>query len=76
MLSQDTSRNFLHSNNSSDKYQLFMKGTHLDKIRLDFISAREDQALMEQEVNRKVRMLPELQSKARQYEQELQGMEL
>ncbi|XP_011410337.2 PREDICTED: structural maintenance of chromosomes protein 6-like [Amphimedon queenslandica] len=75
MLSQDTSRNFLHSNNSSDKYQLFMKGTHLDKIRLDFISAKEDQALMEQEVNRKVRMLPELQSKARRYEQELQDIE-
>ena len=53
-----------------------MKGTHLDKIRLDSISAREDQPLMEQEVNRKVPMLLELQSKARQYEQELQGMEL
>ena len=73
MLSQDTSRNFLHSSNPGDKFKLFMKGTHLEKIKLDFTAVQEQQSLMKQEIERKIKMLPELQAKAKHYEQELQG---
>ena len=73
MLSQDTSRNFLHSNNPSAKYKLFMRGTHLEQIAHDYASAEEKQKLMQEEIIRKKSMLPLLQSRAKELEEEVQG---
>ena len=73
MLSQDTSRNFLHSSNPSDKYRLFMKGTHLDQIAHDYAQAKEQQKLMIEEIKRKIEMKPALERKAKELEEEVQG---
>ena len=72
MLSQDTSRNFLHSSHPSAKYRLFMKGTHLDQIANDYARAEEQQKLMIEEINRKMSLIPELKRKAKELEEEVQ----
>ena len=71
MLNQDTSRNFLHSSNSSAKYKLFMRGTHLDQIAHDYARAEEQQRLMKEEIERKMSLVPELEMKAKQLEEEV-----
>ena len=73
MLSQDTSRNFLHSSNPSAKYQLFTKATHLDQMAHDYAQAEEQQKLMIEEIERKKEMKPALKRKAKELEEELQG---
>ena len=73
MLSQDTSRHFLHSSNPSAKFKLFMKGTHLEKIAHDYAQAEEQQRIMKEEIIRKKSMLPVLEMKAKQLEEEVQG---
>ena len=74
MLSQDTSRNFLHSSQPSAKYKLFMKGTHLDQIAQDYAKAEEQQKLMNEEIKRKMSLLPDLESKAKELEEEVKRM--
>ena len=73
MLSQDTSRNFLHSSNPSTMFKLFMKGTHLEKIAHDYAQAEEKQRIMKEEITRKKSTLPLLEIKAKQLEEEVQG---
>ena len=74
MLSQDTSRNFLQSSSPKAKYQLFMKGTHLDQIAHDYDLAEEQQKLMKEEIHRKIVLVPELQRKAKELEEEVKCM--
>ena len=73
MLSQDTSRNFLHSSNPSAKYQLFMKATHLDQFAHECVQAEEQQKLMIEEIKRKIEMKPALERKVKELEEEIQG---
>ena len=73
MLSQDTSRNFLHSSNPSNMFKLFMKGTHLEEIAHDYAQAEEKQRIMKEEIIRKKSMLPVLEMKAKELEEEVQG---
>ena len=73
MLSQDTSRHFLHSSQPGAKFKLFMKGTHLEQMSNDYALAKEQQELMKHEIARKKEMLPLLQKNAKQFEEILQG---
>ena len=73
ILNQDTSRNFLHSNKPSDKFKLFMKGTHLEQIAQDYSKAQEQQALLKEEIERKKGMLPAMEAKAKELEEEVEG---
>ena len=73
MLSQDTSRYFLHSSNPSTMFELFMKVTHLEKIANDCAQAEEKQRIMKEEITKKKSTLPLLERKAKQLEEEVQG---
>ena len=73
MLSQDTSRNFLHSSSPSANYRLFMKATHLDQFAYGYAQAEKQQKLMIEEIKRKIEMKPALERKAKELEEEIQG---
>ena len=75
MLSQDTSRNFLHSSNPATKYKLFMKGTHLEQIAYDYARTEEQQQLMKEEIKRKKEMLGVLERKAKELEEEVNSID-
>ena len=75
MLNQDTSRNFLHTQNPSAKYKLFMKGTHLEQIAHDYARTEEQQQLMRREIKRKKEMLPTLELKAKELEEEVKSID-
>ena len=49
-----------------------MKGTHLEKINHDYTQAEEQQRIMKEEIIRKKSMLPVLEIKAKQLEEEVQ----
>ena len=52
ILNQDTSRHFLQKSKPSDKYKLFMKGTHLEQIATDYEKAEQDQKIMKDAISR------------------------
>lgn len=75
LLSQDTSRNFLHSSNPNAKYRLFMKATHLEQIAHDYERAEEHQKLMEDGIQKKKELVPQYEKQAKELEEQVQTFE-
>lgn len=72
LLSQETSRNFLHSSNPHNKYKLFMKATQLEKINQDYEAIIENLEEMKRGIERKKHFLPQVEQDAKQLEERLQ----
>eukprot|EP00731_Ephydatia_muelleri_P016543 Em0009g967a len=72
LLSQETSRNFLHSSDPKNKYKLFMKATQLEKICQDYEATRDNLDEMKRGIERKKQFLPEVQQEAKRLEEKLQ----
>jgi chromosome segregation ATPase len=73
-LNQDTSRNFLHSSKSKDKYELFMKATQLDQLKINYGQILEQREIMGRSLELKIEHLPELQRQVVIWEEKLKAV--
>mmetsp|Transcript_10985 Transcript_10985/g.20939 ORF Transcript_10985/g.20939 Transcript_10985/m.20939 type:complete len:1058 (+) Transcript_10985:150-3323(+) len=68
VMTQDNSRDFLHSGKDEDKYRFFMQATLLDKVRDELMYA-------EQNVKSMMEILSKMEQELLEKEKELQGMQ-
>ncbi|KAI7890418.1 uncharacterized protein EV154DRAFT_422057, partial [Mucor mucedo] len=64
MLTQDMARKFLSDSTAEDKYRLFMNGTQLSNMQIDFETVRQSLDTAKTTLDRKKEGLPGLQEKA------------
>lgn len=60
ILSQEMSKQFLHSKNESDKYKFFMKATLLEQMKRDYIHIKHTETITRQQVERQEECLKDL----------------
>ncbi|XP_047467829.1 structural maintenance of chromosomes protein 6 isoform X2 [Mugil cephalus] len=60
ILSQEMSKQFLHSKNESDKYKFFMKATLLEQMKRDYIHIKHTKTVTRQQVERQEECLKDL----------------
>ncbi|XP_028250414.1 structural maintenance of chromosomes protein 6 isoform X2 [Parambassis ranga] len=60
ILSQEMSKQFLHSKSESDKYKFFMKATLLDQMKRDYIHIKQTKTITRQQVERQEECLKDL----------------
>ncbi|XP_072220998.1 structural maintenance of chromosomes protein 6 [Leuresthes tenuis] len=60
ILSQEMSKQFLHSKNESDKYKFFMKATLLEQMKRDYIYIKHTETVTRQQVERQEESLKDL----------------
>uniref|UniRef100_A0A3Q2NT50 Structural maintenance of chromosomes protein 6 n=1 Tax=Fundulus heteroclitus TaxID=8078 RepID=A0A3Q2NT50_FUNHE len=60
ILSQEMSKQFLHSKNESDKYKFFMKATLLEQMKTDYIHIKHTETITRQQVERQEECLKDL----------------
>ncbi|XP_068195260.1 structural maintenance of chromosomes protein 6 [Antennarius striatus] len=60
ILSQEMSKQFLHSKSESDKYKFFMKATLLDQMKRDYIHIKQTKLITAQQVERQEESLKKL----------------
>ncbi|XP_038155510.1 structural maintenance of chromosomes protein 6 [Cyprinodon tularosa] len=60
ILSQEMSKQFLHSKNESDKYKFFMKATLLEQMKRDYIHIKHTETITRQQVERQEESLKDL----------------
>ncbi|XP_038056930.1 structural maintenance of chromosomes protein 6-like [Patiria miniata] len=75
ILNQDTSRNFLHSQDPKDKYSFFLKATQLEQMSNDYANIQQHRDMMQNTLSRKEEILPELQREVFQNEQRFKDLD-
>ncbi|MED6254645.1 hypothetical protein ATANTOWER_030968, partial [Ataeniobius toweri] len=60
ILSQEMSKQFLHSKNETDKYKFFMKATLLEQMKRDYIHIKHTETITRQQVERQEECLKDL----------------
>uniref|UniRef100_A0AAQ5ZL56 Structural maintenance of chromosomes protein 6 n=1 Tax=Amphiprion ocellaris TaxID=80972 RepID=A0AAQ5ZL56_AMPOC len=60
ILSQEMSKQFLHSKSESDKYKFFMKATLLEQMRADYVYIKHTKTVTRQQVERQEECLKDL----------------
>uniref|UniRef100_A0A3B3E1R5 Structural maintenance of chromosomes protein 6 n=2 Tax=Oryzias melastigma TaxID=30732 RepID=A0A3B3E1R5_ORYME len=60
ILSQEMSKQFLHSKNETDKYKFFMKATLLEQMKRDYIHIKHTETITRQQIERQEESLKEL----------------
>uniref|UniRef100_A0A3B3U6Y0 Structural maintenance of chromosomes protein 6 n=1 Tax=Poecilia latipinna TaxID=48699 RepID=A0A3B3U6Y0_9TELE len=60
ILSQEMSKQFLHSKNESDKYKFFMKATLLEQMKRDYIHIKHTETITRQQVEKQEECLKDL----------------
>ncbi|XP_041828358.1 structural maintenance of chromosomes protein 6 [Melanotaenia boesemani] len=60
ILSQEMSKQFLHSKNESDKYKFFMKATLLEQMKRDYIHIKHTEKVTRQQVEKQEECLKDL----------------
>ncbi|XP_065844631.1 structural maintenance of chromosomes protein 6-like [Oscarella lobularis] len=75
LLTQDTSRNYLHSSSPKDKYKLFMKATQLETLNLDYKLILENVAIQEETLETKKKGLPRLEREVVQLEDRVKSLD-
>ncbi|XP_051813828.1 structural maintenance of chromosomes protein 6 isoform X1 [Acanthochromis polyacanthus] len=60
ILSQEMSKQFLHSKSESDKYKFFMKATLLEQMRADYVHIKHTKTVTRQQVERQEECLKDL----------------
>ncbi|KAK3085167.1 hypothetical protein FSP39_025362 [Pinctada imbricata] len=74
ILNQDTSRNFLNSKNSNDKYKFFLKATQLEQMKLDYSRANEQKEVTKVMIEKKKESLPNLATEVLKLEQQFKSL--
>ncbi|XP_071807403.1 structural maintenance of chromosomes protein 6-like [Asterias amurensis] len=75
ILNQDTSRNFLHTQDPKDKYKFFLKATQLEQMTDDYNNIQQHKELMKDTLERKEEILPELEREVLQNEQRFKDLD-
>ncbi|XP_059209079.1 structural maintenance of chromosomes protein 6 [Centropristis striata] len=63
ILSQEMSKQFLHSKSESDKYKFFMKATLLEQMKRDYIHIKHTKTVTRQQVERQEECLKDLKQR-------------
>lgn len=71
ILNQDTSRNFLNSNNPKNKFTLFMKATKLESLELEYKKTQSNQKDCVTVLNEKSVNFKKLQDQIKQFKQKI-----
>ncbi|KAK3091708.1 hypothetical protein FSP39_022054 [Pinctada imbricata] len=74
ILNQDTSRNFLNSKSSNDKYKFFLKATQLEQMKLDYSRANEQKEVTKVMIEKKKESLPTLATEVLKLEQQFKSL--
>lgn len=69
VLNQETSRSFLNSKSSKDKYKFFLKATQLDQMKKDYTQTDETEKVIRHILHRKKETLPELEKEVNEWKQ-------
>jgi len=69
VLMQDTSRQFLNTNNA-EKYKFFLKATQLEQMAKDYAFISEQLEITKDILTKKAKTLPVMENKVKAYEQE------
>lgn len=68
ILTQDTARSFLANSTPKDKYKFFVKGTQIERLTEDFNKLEENLDGMEDNLERKMEILPEIELEVKDLE--------
>eukprot|EP01130_Rhizamoeba_saxonica_P012965 TRINITY_DN5509_c0_g1_i1.p1 TRINITY_DN5509_c0_g1~~TRINITY_DN5509_c0_g1_i1.p1 ORF type:complete len:987 (-),score=257.76 TRINITY_DN5509_c0_g1_i1:45-3005(-) len=71
ILMQDTARQFLATSKAKDKYKFFLQATQLEQMRDDFDMITEHLLTMNDTIERKGRLIPNMQAKVNELNREL-----
>ncbi|ELU03571.1 hypothetical protein CAPTEDRAFT_218959 [Capitella teleta] len=71
ILTQDTSRNFLHSKNDGDKYKFFLKATQLEQLEREYNLADESREVAVATMREKDEGLPRLEKDVEEWERRM-----
>ncbi|XP_052255864.1 structural maintenance of chromosomes protein 6-like isoform X2 [Dreissena polymorpha] len=74
ILNQETSRNFLNSKSTNDKYRFFLKATQLEQIKEDYERADEHKNRTIEIINDKVGMMPKLEAEILALERQFKAL--
>ncbi|XP_078678756.1 structural maintenance of chromosomes protein 6-like [Branchiostoma floridae x Branchiostoma belcheri] len=74
ILNQDTSRNFLHSRNPSDKYKFFLKATQLEQMSSDYSTIQEQREEIQATLRTKEETVPQLEKIVSEKEQRFKDL--
>ncbi|XP_035666452.1 structural maintenance of chromosomes protein 6-like isoform X3 [Branchiostoma floridae] len=74
ILNQDTSRNFLHSRNASDKYKFFLKATQLEQMSSDYSTIQEQREEIQATLRTKEETVPQLEKIVSEKEQRFKDL--
>ncbi|KND02887.1 DNA repair protein SMC6 [Spizellomyces punctatus DAOM BR117] len=75
ILTQDSARSFLANSTSVDKYNFFMNGTQLNQLSADYYMINESVSTIENVLQHKRQVLPEMKSSVKDLETTLKNLE-